>query len=170
MSDYTKFSLEKLDEWIHDLIHNEKLTPSDIYNQVLATAQENFEYHSTYAARCKELMNLLSSTPKQVQQTTTMNTTDSSDRMQKVATMNYKEATALGWTMTDDGFWMPPQKENEKVTKWVLPVQQTIEEGVDDYFINLPDDLLNTVQWKEGDTLEWTSNDDGSYTLKKNEK
>jgi len=51
--------------------------------------------------------------------------------------------------------------------KWVLPVQQSYIDGVDDYFINLPDDLLEQAGWKEGDTLEWIDKDDGSIVLQK---
>ena len=51
--------------------------------------------------------------------------------------------------------------------KWVLPVQESHIDGVDDYFINLPDDLLEQAGWKEGDTLEWIDRDDGSIVLQK---
>ena len=36
----------------------------------------------------------------------------------KVKTMNYAEATKAGWTMTDDGFWLPPQEEEEDYDSW----------------------------------------------------
>ena len=35
------------------------------------------------------------------------------------------------------------------------------------YFITLPDAVLDAVDWKEGDTIEWKDNGDGSYTLTK---
>lgn len=57
--------------------------------------------------------------------------------------------------------------EKDKVTKWILPVQQIIEEGVDDYFIQLPDDLLEQVNWKNGDQLYWIDRGDGSFEIKK---
>lgn len=155
MSDYTKFSLEKLDEWVHDTLHNEELMPSDIYEQILQTVQENLEYHSKYVTRCQELIRLMSSKKSN---------SSPSERMQKVATINYKEATELGWTMTDDGFWMPPQKENDKVNRWILPVNE--ENG--EQFINLPNDLLEKVNWSQGDTLEWRpSGADSEFILQK---
>lgn len=79
--------------------------------------------------------------------------------------LNYTEAVDAGWEMTDDGIWMPPQKE-DKVTKWILPVEQVH----DDYFISFSDDLLEAANLKEGDQVEWFDNEDGSYTLKKVEK
>jgi hypothetical protein len=61
-----------------------------------------------------------------------------------------------------------PEK-TEKVKKWVLPVQE-IENGdtmENEYFIQLPDDLLDQVNWKENDQLNWEDNGDGTFTLRK---
>ncbi len=77
----------------------------------------------------------------------------------KEKTLSYHEAVAAGWTMTADGFWMPPQ--NKK--KWVLPVEQVH----DDYFVSFPQDLLEAAKLKEGDEVEWVDNNDGTYTLRK---
>jgi len=60
----------------------------------------------------------------------------------------------------------------EKVKRWVLPVQE-IENGdtmENEYFITLPDDLLEVADIKEEDQVEWIDNGDGSYLLKKCEK
>jgi len=82
--------------------------------------------------------------------------------------MNYQEAVAAGWTMTDDGFWIPPQKE-DKVKKWILPVEEVKDTDTDEteYFVSFPDDLLEAANLKEGDQVEWIDNGDGSYTLTK---
>ena len=37
----------------------------------------------------------------------------------------------------------------------------------EDGILNLPDELLKEAGWKEGDTLEWIPNEDGSFTLVK---
>jgi len=73
--------------------------------------------------------------------------------------LKYDEAVAAGWTMTDDGFWIPPQ--NKKT--WVLPIEQTF----DDYFVSFPDDLLKAANLKENDQVEWIDNGDNTYTLRK---
>jgi len=77
--------------------------------------------------------------------------------------MNYCEAVAAGWTMTDDGFWMPPQ-EKDKVKKWVLPVEP---DPSGEYFVTFPDDLLEAANLKEGDQVEWVDNGDESYMIRK---
>jgi hypothetical protein len=59
-----------------------------------------------------------------------------------------------------------PFKE-DKVKKWLLPVQQSVIDGVDDYYVNFPDDLLEAANLKEGDQVEWVDNNNGSYTLRK---
>jgi hypothetical protein len=59
-----------------------------------------------------------------------------------------------------------------KVKRWVLPVQE-IENGdtmETEYFINLPDDLLEQAGWKENDELNWVDNQDGTFTLTKTTK
>ena len=84
------------------------------------------------------------------------------DKYEGKKTLNYQEAVDAGWSMTDDGIWMPPQKE-DKVVKWQLPVEQVH----DDYFVSFPDDLLEAANLKEGDTVEWVDRGDGSYLLRK---
>jgi len=65
-----------------------------------------------------------------------------------------------------NGFWEEEPKQ-DKVVKWVLPVQQKIEEGIDDYYVQFPDDLLEAANLKENDLVEWISQGDGSYLLRK---
>ena len=57
--------------------------------------------------------------------------------------------------------------KEDKVKKWLLPVQQSVIDGVDDYYVNFPDDLLEAANLKEGDQVEWVDNNNGSYTLRK---
>jgi hypothetical protein len=57
--------------------------------------------------------------------------------------------------------------KKDKVKKWVLPVQQSYIDGVDDCFVYFPEDLLEAANLKEGDTIEWIDRKDGSYELRK---
>ena len=47
--------------------------------------------------------------------------------------------------------------------KWTAYVEQ---DG-DDLVVPLPDDLLAELNWKTGDVLLWSVNDDGTVTLTK---
>ena len=55
---------------------------------------------------------------------------------------------------------------SEKKT-WALPVEESNIDGVKDYYITFPDDLLKAADLKEGDTVEWIDRKDGSYELRK---
>lgn len=43
-----------------------------------------------------------------------------------------------------------------------------IEDG-DDVILPFPPELLESVKWKEGDALKWIDNQDGSWTIKKDD-
>jgi hypothetical protein len=61
------------------------------------------------------------------------------------------------------------QKDVDKVVKWILPVEETkvAETDETEYFITFPDDLLEAANLKEGDTVEWIDNGNGTYLLRK---
>ena len=48
--------------------------------------------------------------------------------------------------------------------RWTIPVQEN-EQG--EQFIEFPDEVLKETGWKDGDTIEWIDNHDGSFTLKR---
>jgi hypothetical protein len=50
---------------------------------------------------------------------------------------------------------------------WTLEVKEDPKNG--DAILEFPDDLMQQAGWKEGDTLDWIDNKDGSWTLKKKE-
>jgi hypothetical protein len=52
----------------------------------------------------------------------------------------------------------------DKVIKWSLPVEEH-EDG--EYYITLPEDLLEAADLKEGDQIEWIPQDEDSYILQK---
>jgi hypothetical protein len=64
------------------------------------------------------------------------------------------------------------KQEKDKVKRWVLPVEEVEngDNGETEYFINLPDDLLEAADLKEGDFIEYLDKGDGSYILKKIQK
>lgn len=86
------------------------------------------------------------------------------DRNKSLNTSSYDYMIAAGYEMTADGFWIPPQKP-DTIKKWVLPTN--VDGSTGDIIVNLPDDLLEATNLNEGDYVEWISNDDGTYTMKK---
>lgn len=52
--------------------------------------------------------------------------------------------------------------------RWTVTVEYDNESG--DYVLPLTDEMMQSVDWKVGDTLEWIDNHDGSWTLRKRDK
>ena len=53
-----------------------------------------------------------------------------------------------------------------KLKSWTLNVEEA-NDGSDDAILTFPPDLLEQAGWKEGDTLKWIDQKDGSWLLKK---
>jgi bifunctional DNA-binding transcriptional regulator/antitoxin component of YhaV-PrlF toxin-antitoxin module len=49
--------------------------------------------------------------------------------------------------------------------RWTITAEEDPETG--DIVLPLPEELLKKVGWKEGDTLEWIDNHDGSWSIEK---
>ena len=56
---YKKYSLEQLDNWVHDALNCEDLTAEDIYDTVVRCVDESVEYHKKYLSKSIELLSLL---------------------------------------------------------------------------------------------------------------
>ena len=50
-------------------------------------------------------------------------------------------------------------------TQWTLTAEEDPETG--DIILPIPYDLMESQGWKDGDTLEWIDNNDGSWTIQK---
>ena len=50
-------------------------------------------------------------------------------------------------------------------TSWTVEIQEDPDTG--DCILELPPEMLAQVGWKEGDTLTWTDQGDGSWSLSK---
>jgi len=48
---------------------------------------------------------------------------------------------------------------------WTIKLEEDAETG--DLILPFTDEILQEAGWKEGDTLEWIDNKNGSWTLKK---
>jgi hypothetical protein len=53
----------------------------------------------------------------------------------------------------------------ENKNRWILTIDEDPETG--DGILTFPPELLESTGWKEGDTLHWSDNKDGSWTLSK---
>ena len=52
------------------------------------------------------------------------------------------------------------------MSNWTIDLVEA-EDGSGDLIMPLPQDLLDSAGWKEGDTLEWIDNKNGTWSLVK---
>jgi hypothetical protein len=55
---YKKYSLEQLDNWVHDALNCEDLTPQDIYDTIVKCVDDSVEYHKNNLTKSVELLSL----------------------------------------------------------------------------------------------------------------
>ena len=52
------------------------------------------------------------------------------------------------------------------MTQWTITLEEA-DDGSGDLVLPLPQDLLDGAGWKEGDTIEWIDNNNGTWSMKK---
>ena len=180
MTDYKSYSLDQLSNWLHDAMSAGEATPQEIYDVIVGVVKETCEYHKQEADRAEELLSLLNSgwTKEEVlkekeyyepSSTVTFSSCSSDDTSPECMTSwndFWSDDRITSIHNTEDGDLFT--HEEDKVVKWRLPVQ--VDGLTGDCYINLPDDLLERAELKEGDILNWVDNGDGSFTLQKVEE
>ena len=160
--DYKKYSLEKLETWVHDAVSGDA-SPQEIYDVIKGVVDEQYHYHKHHTGRCYELLALLNGNGKghiqaydeyvKGKENLVCDKEDSSSECKK------------SWNDFWEENYYPEEYKKDKVTKWQLPVQ--LDGLTGDCVVNFPDDLLEAANLKEGDQIEWVDQDDGSYLLRK---
>jgi antitoxin component of MazEF toxin-antitoxin module len=166
MTDYKKYALGQVENFLYDAMSTDA-TPQEIYDVIKGVVQDNLEVYTKSADQARELLSLLNG-------------------HRPVDLSGWEEPSMPPWGHSDleyglqytdkelDAMCAAAEVEQDmknigeflgkdKVTKWVLPV----EEDGDDCVITFPDDLLEAANLKEGDQIEWIDNGDGSCILKK---
>ena len=60
--DYKKYSLENLENWMHDAISSGDATPQEIYDVIVGVVKETYNHHKDKASQADELLALLNGT------------------------------------------------------------------------------------------------------------
>ena len=177
MTDYKKYSLENLENWLHDAMSAEA-TPQEIYDVIVGVVKETCEYHKQEADRAEKLLSLLNSTGEwnfknslveKESDTITFKSCSSDDTSPECMTSwndFWSDDRITSIHNTEDGDLFTHNED--KVVKWRLPVEVDAFSG--EYYFTLPDELLEKTGWKEDDALHWVDNGDGSFTLQKVEE
>jgi hypothetical protein len=207
--DYKKYSLENLENWMHDAMSSGGATPQEIYDVIVGVVKENYYTYKHQTSQAYELLSLLNSGVDNNKYQNYLNKVlscdkdDSSEECKKSWTSfweenhypeEYKGSTVSSVQYTEeelnamcDKAASDQEKEKcreynlreaeyydkraqvdadyEKVKRWVLPTE--VDGLTGDVIVNLPDDLLEAANLKEGDQVEWIDNGEGSYIMKK---
>ena len=182
---YKEYSLEKLEEWIHDALSSAEASPHEIYSAIKKAVQEEYNIHKEYSQRCFGLLELLSGhRPVNLDDDwenhyypeETKRPVDNPDGISFPNNSVY-DNMSFSFDTSDSQYTYPteyifdPAGNNifdlitEPPKKWTLPVE--VDGASGEYYVQLPDDLLNSLGWKEGDTLEFADNKDSTFSLKK---
>lgn len=171
--DYKKYSLENLENWMHDALSCAEATPQEIYDVIKKVVEENYYIYKDHASRCYELLALLNGNGKGH---LSCDKDDPSPECKK-SWNDFWEEHYYPEEVKDNGMrpwghsdmeYLAANSKKDKVTKWQLPVEVDGLSG--ECYVNFPDDLLEAANLKENDMVEWFNNGDGSYMLKKCKK
>ena len=169
--DYKKYSLENLENWMHDAMSAGEATPQEIYDVIVGVVKENYYIYKQKTSQAYELLALLNSGVDNNKYRDYLNQILSCDKDNQSPECKgswndfweenyYPEEHKLH--VTEDG---DIYSVKDKVVKWQLPVQVDGLSG--DCFVEFPDDLLEAANLKEGETVEWIDRGDGSFELRK---
>jgi antitoxin component of MazEF toxin-antitoxin module len=163
--DYKKYSLDKLNEWMHDALSCSEATPQEIYDVIKKVVEENYYNYKYHTGRCYELLALLNGNGKGHISIGNY-ATDPKGNQVKVCSKDDPSPECQGaWNDFWEEHYYPEEYQEDKVVKWQLPIE--VDGLTGDCYVNFPDDLLEAANLKEGDQVEWIDRGDGSYLLKK---
>ena len=141
---YKKYSLENLENWMHDAMSSAEATPQEIYDVIKGVVEENYYTYKHQTSQAYELLALLNGNGEGH-----ISDYDDTELMPD-----------LQYTDEELDAMCDKAEAKDKVKRWIIPVD-------DDYNITFPEDLLEQTGWKEGDTLQWIPQDDDSFIMKK---
>ena len=185
--DYKKYSLEQLENWMHDAMSCGDATPQEIYDVIIGVVKDNYYIYKKQASQAYELLALLNGNGQSYEDVMkekeyyepsmppwghsdleylACNKDDPSPECKKSWTKFWEE-TPYPLYVSEDGDVSVPDyvTKKDKVVKWQLPVQVDGLSG--DCFVEFPDDLLERAGLKEGDVVEWVQQENNSYLLRK---
>ena len=167
MTDYKKYALGQVENFLYDAMSAEA-TPQEIYDVIRGVVSDNYYTYKHQASQAYELLSLLNghrSVDFGGWEIELQYTDKEIEEMCAAAELEQDLRNVGDFLKQDRDSNFPGENTvKDKVIKWSLPVEEQ-EDG--EYYITLPDDLLEATNFNEGDQIEWISQDDGSYLLKK---
>ena len=169
---YKKYSLENLENWMHDAMSSAEASPQEIYDVIKGVVEENYYIYKHQASQAYELLALLNGNG-----TGHIEAYDAVMREKEyyepsMPPWGHSDMEALRYTDKEMDAMCDNAVKQDKVVKWQLPVEEVKDSDTDEteYFITFPEDLLEATNLKPGDDVEWVDRNDGSFLLRKIEK
>jgi hypothetical protein len=168
---YKKYSLEKLEEWMHDAMSAGEATPQEIYDVIKGVVEENYYTYKHQASQAYELLALINGNGKG-HITNYSEEYKGSTVSSVMPPWGHSDMEALRYTDKEMEEMCDNAAKQDKVVKWQLPVEEVEngDTGETEYFITFPDDLLEAANLEVNDEVEWVDRNDGTFLLRKIEK
>ena len=171
--DYKKYSLENLENWLHDAMSAAEATPQEIYDVIVDVVKDNYYTYKVQTEKAGKLLALLNGNGKGYIQAyddyLQCDKDDPSPECKGAWNDFWEQSYLSGVTDTPEEAEelrkeVEKMRKKDKVAKWILPVEA---DPSGEYFVTFPDDLLEAADLKEGSQVYWIDQGDGSYLMKK---
>ena len=155
MTDYKEYSLKQLENFLYDAMSTES-SPQEIYDTIRGVVEDNYYTYKKCTSEAYELLALLNGNGKGH---LTCDEDDTSEECKKSWNDFWEEPNQ--YTDEELDAMCDAAETKDKVKKWILPVEYIDDES----FVSLPEDLLEAANLKEGDTVNWIDNGNGSFKM-----
>jgi hypothetical protein len=163
VTDYKKYSLGQLENFLYDAMSAAEATPQEIYDVIKGVVEDNYYTYKKQASDAYELLALLNGNGEGHISSVISRGNKIHQEIEDILVGIHDDCRipcdmeALKYT-DEELDAMCAAGEKDKVKKWIIPVD-------DDYNITFPEDLIEQTGWKEGDTLQWIDQGDGSFKM-----
>ena len=161
---YKKYSLENLENWMHDAMSSAEASPQEIYDVIKGVVEENYYTYKHQASQAYELLALLNGNGQSYEDVMR----EKEYYEPSMSPWGYSAMEALRYTDSEMDAMCDNAEKEDKVVKWRLPVEEDTVNG--EYFITFPDDLLEAANLSPNDEVEWVEQEVGTFLLRKVEK
>jgi len=161
MTDYKKYSLENLENWLYDAMSCGDATPQEIYDTIIKVVKDEYYTYKKRASESYELLALLNSG---------VDNNKYQDYLNDILKCDKDDPSPECQGAWND-FWESSHQEYvntqkvDQVNRWVLPVE--LDGLTGECYINLPDDLLERAGLQEGSMVNFIDRGDGSFEMRK---
>jgi len=168
MTDYKKYALGQVENFLYDAMSS-GATPQEIYDTIRGVVEDNYYTYKKSTSEAYELLALLNGNGEGHISSVISRGNQIHQEIEDILVGIHDDCRipcdmeALKYTDEELDAMCSVAEVKDKVNKWILPVD-------DDYNITFPEDLLEQTGWKEGDTLQWIDQGDGSFKMIKLEK